>query len=207
VLSGQGFFLFVGPEYLGNIVNGVARRVWILRKRMQVLVLRHLRNELFQRRVHATTCWCVLVAHDCARSLSLFQFHKHEFLLPLLVQNYLHGTNLCQQVVNFIVEFVVFAELTWIEFCRMWGVLCVFVWTYWLFHACAVECWLILEHKTFHLFWFVETLWIQAQLFWLLWLLEKWRNLDLFYVFEALFMLFRNVFSGRRDKPEKRKLF
>lgn len=74
-------------------------------------MLRHLRDELFQRRVHAATGGCVLVAHDCARSLSLFQFHKHKFLLSLLVQNYLHGTNLCQQVINFIVEFVVFAEL------------------------------------------------------------------------------------------------
>ncbi len=85
MLSGQGFFLFVGPEYLGNIVNGVARRVWILRKGMQVLVLRHLGDELFQRRVHATTGGCVLVAHDSARSLSLFEFHKHEFLLTLLI--------------------------------------------------------------------------------------------------------------------------
>ena len=174
---------------------------------MQVLVLRHLRNKLFQRRVHTATGWRISVAHYRTGSFGLFQFHKYQLLLSFLVQNYLHGTNLCQQVVNFIVQFVVFAKLPWIEFGWMRWVLCVFVWTYGLLHACAVDCELILEHEAFYLSWFVETLWFEGQLFWMLGLFEKWGNFDLFYAFEAFIMLVRWVFSGGRDESEKRKLF
>lgn len=96
MLACQWFLLLIRPENLTDIINRMPRRIWVLRESVQILMLGHLRNKLFDRGLRATARWPVLVSENSSWPFRFFHFHKNQFLLAFFVQNHFHRAYLVQ---------------------------------------------------------------------------------------------------------------